>query len=343
MDRRWVQRLVEEERLPALLLVLAGVVGLVYANIFGRTAPHLDVVLVIFFFVAGLELRHELTVGALTEVRTALVPVFAAAFGMAVPALLFLALAPTDADAAWGVPMATDLPLALALLAVLGRGLPVEFRAFLLSLAIVDDVLSILVIAVRFGSNVSFGWLILVAACVIGYARASHSLLQFALAIGSIAAMLQTGIHVTVVGVILGLATTHDVDATRDRWQPVSAYIAVPLFIFSALAVEVSTLNGPLVTAVTVARVVGKPVGILLGAAIAIALLRPSERLPWTSYGVAGSVAGLGFSVSMLFAELSLDGSLLVATKLAVVIALVIAAVIAAVALRTMHRPPDHG
>lgn len=343
MDRNWVQRLIDEEQLPALLLLVAGIAGLLYANVFGGAVPHLDILLVVFFFVAGLELRHELTHGALTEVRTALVPVFAAAFGMLVPAVLYFALAPGDARAAWGVPMATDLPLALALLAVLGRGLSLEFRAFILTLAIVDDVLSIIVVAVRFGSSISIAWLLLVVMCVVGYARIPLPLIKFVCAVIGVIAMTRTGIHVTVLGVVLGLATTRDVDAMRDRWQPVSAYIAVPLFIFSALAVEVSVLSGPLITAITTARIVGKPLGILLGAAIAIALLRPRDRLSWHAYGVAGSVAGIGFSVSMLFAELSLDGSLLTETKLAVVIALVLATVTASVALRTMRRPPVHG
>lgn len=343
MDRRWVQRLIDEEQLPALLLLLAAMAGLFYANVLGGHVPNLDIVLVVFFFVAGLELRHELTKGALTEVRSALIPVFAAAFGMLVPALLYLALAPADARDAWGVPMATDLPLALAVLAVLGRGLPIEFRAFILTLAIVDDVLSIVVVAIHFGSNLAAGWLLLVAVCVLGYARIPRAIPQFAFALIAVWAMTKTGVHVTVLGVVLGLVTSRDVDAIRDRWQPVSAYAAVPLFIFSALAVKMSVVNGPLVTAITAARVIGKPVGILLGAAIAIALLRPSSRLGWHAYAVAGSIGGIGFSVSMLFAELSLNEELLAETELAVVIALVIAAVAAAGALRTMRRPPVHG
>lgn len=343
MDRRWVQRLIEEEKLPALLLLVAATSGLLYANAFGGRVPHLDAVLLVFFFVAGLELRHELTHGALTEVRTALVPAFAAAFGMLVPASLYLALSPGAASAAWGVPMATDLPLALALLAVFGRGLPLDFRAFILTLAIVDDVLSIIVVAVRFGGSVSVGWLLVVALLVAGYARASSPVIRFICAAVSIWAMFNTGVHVTVLGVALGLATSRNVDATRDRWQPVSAYFAVPVYIFSALAVPVSAINGPLSTAITIARVIGKPTGILLGAAFAIALLRPSKRLPWSSYLAAGVVAGVGFSVSMLFAELSLSGNLLTEAKLAVLIALVVSVITAATVLRTMRRLPIGG
>lgn len=203
--------------------------------------------------------------------------------------------------------------------------------------------LSIIVVALRFGGSLSVPWLLVVGICVVGYGRTSIPAVQLVLGIMSVAAMTRTGIHATVLGVVLGLATSRNVDAIRDRWQPLSAYVAVPLFIFSALTVQISELNGPLVSAITAARIIGKPAGVLVGAAIAIALLRPSDRLPWKSYAVAGSVAGLGFSVSMLFAELSLDGALLAETKLAVLIALAAASLTGAAALRTMRRPQVRG
>lgn len=353
MDRRWVQRLIDEERLPALLLLVAGAAGLLLANTIGgfselARGSHADALLVIFFFVAGLELRHELTDGALTSLRTALVPVVAAAFGMLIPAALFFILVSDAEKAAWGVPMATDLPLALALLAVVGRGLSMEFRAFILTLAIVDDALSIVVVAIRFGNSPSILWLVVVGMIVGCYAIASsrswHASIRLAIALIAFIAMLRTGVYPTVLGVVIGLCTSRDVEAIRDRWQPVSAFFAVPVFVLVELSVHlsVSSINMSLITAISIARVVGKPLGILVGAALAVMVLRPQSRLSWVAYGVAGSTAGLGLSVSMLFAELSLQGDLLLETKLAVVVALVIAAVVGTLSLLAMRRLPNH-
>ena len=363
LDRGWILRIIREEKPAAALLLIAGAVGLVGANLFGEEATtavlhaHLPLVgldiaefaaaglLVIFFYVSGLELRHELTEGSLNSVRAAAVPVLAAFAGMAVPALVFSALAPADVRAAWGVPMATDLPLALALIAVAGNGLPLAFRAFILSLAIVDDVGSIIVIALAFGAELSWLWLVATAALVAVFGllnrRGTPGLLQFAVAIVAWWAMLQSGIHPTVLGVALGLVTVRNGEAIREWWQPWSAALAVPAFMLTSLAIVVDTdaVAPGLIAAVTVARVVGKPLGILAGALLAIAIWRPGERLRWNQYLVAGSVAGLGFSVSTLFAELGLGRShlLLVETKVAILVALVGAAIVASGALRTMQ------
>lgn len=359
-ERRWVQRLIAEEKSAALILLLAGIVGLVAAQLLGPTGiasvmhPSIagwqldlpwfaaDGLLVVFFFVAGLELRHEFTDGSLQSPRQAAVPVVAAALGMIVPAALFLALAEPGTTGAWGVPMATDLPLALALVAVLGRGLPLQFRAFILSLAIVDDSLSILVIAVVFGGSISIVWLLVTAALVAAYAWVQARSGQAALAVAVVAwlAMLQTGIHATVLGVALGLITSARTDQLRDRWQPVAGLLAVPLFVGTSLAVPLSSadVDGGLITAITIARIVGKPAGILLGALIAVRIFHPAESLAARYYLVAGSVAALGFSVSMLFAELGLEGSLLPASKLAILVAMAISALVGAVALLGLRR-----
>lgn len=356
-DRRWVQRLIDEERAPALWLAAVAVLAVAWANIVGPEAVHSvrmlgssvmpleafvsEGLLVIFFFVAGLELRHELTKGSLNNARAAAIPVIAAALGMLTPALLFIATAPRGARGAWGVPMATDLPLALALVGIAGRGLPSEFRAFLLSLAIVDDALSILVIALAFGTAPSLLWLGVTALLVVAYATAQRRSTRLAGVIAVLAwlAMLRTGIHPTVLGVVLGLTTTRHTDALRERWQPFSAFIAVPAFVALALAVPLSSedVNGPLIGSMLFARIIGKPLGIWVGAMAARALLRPRGTMPGRLYAAAGSVAGLGFSVSLLFADLSLHDPLLGQTKFAVVVTLAAATVVGSVALRPLH------
>ena len=368
LDRGWILRIIREEKPAAALLLIAGALGLIGANVAGEAATasilhaHVPVVgldvaefaaaglLVIFFFVSGLELRHELTTGSLNSVRAAAVPVLAAASGMLVPALLFGAVAPETLRSAWGVPMATDLPLALALIAVAGSRLPIAFRAFILSLAIADDVGSIIVIAFAFGAKLSALWLVVTIALVAGYAIANRrdvpGWLQFAFAIAAWWSMLRTGIHPTVLGVALGIATSRNGERLREFWQPWSAAVAVPAFMLTSLAivVEPGAFEPGLIGAVTLARIVGKPLGIVLGAALAIAVWRPAERLTWAQYLTAGSVSGLGFSVSTLFAELGLgrDHLLLVETKVAILVALGVAAVVATGAVRTMQAYGDH-
>ncbi len=353
-DRRWVQRLIDEERSPAVLLLVAGLFGVIFANVadtsvidrvlhFGPTAMPLvrfasEGLLVVFFYVAGLELRHELTQGNLTSLRAALVPVLAAALGMVIPALIFVAIDPSHASTAWGLPIATDLPLALALLAIAGRALPPGFRAFLLTLAIVDDALSIIVIAVAFGTHIALPWLACTAALVGMFALAVRrsGLLALVIAIASWLAMLQTGIHPTVLGVALGLVTAGSTDAIRDRCQPYAAFVAVPVFASTVLAVPISgdAVDWRMVGALTLARVAGKPIGILLGAMLAVRLASPSEHLSPAMYARAGSVAGLGFSVSLLFADLALPALERPSAIVAILMALCAAAVAGTITLR---------
>ncbi|MGI3785986.1 MAG: Na+/H+ antiporter NhaA, partial [Janthinobacterium lividum] len=174
------------ETVGGVLMLVAAAVALVWANVAPaayeavghvRLGPldlehwSADGLLAIFFFVAGLELKRELTVGTLAEPAQALVPIVAAVCGMAVPALVCLAinLAPGGQPSAWAVPMATDIAFALAILAVVAPGLPRGLRAFLLTLAIVDDLGSILVIATVFTDRVSFGWLAGAAAVAVAW------------------------------------------------------------------------------------------------------------------------------------------------------------------------------
>lgn len=343
-----------------MMLVVAAAIGLGVTNAVGyaHVAPLLharhsvldlsfagfveDGLLPVFFFIAGLELRHEFTRGALSSIRQASVPIVAAAAGMVMPAVLFLLLAPASARGAWGVPMATDIPLSLALLAIAGRGLPSAFRAFILSLAIIDDTLSIIVIAVAFGRAPSATWLLVAGALVWVYARTSARSPGFSVVVAVAAwlAMLHSGVHPTVLGAVLGVVTAAQGERIRERLQPWSSWVILPLFIATSLAIPVqgSGADWQLVGAVTIARIVGKPLGILLGALLAVALLKPAARLNALGYLLVGTSAGPGFSVSMLFAELSLSGTLLQATKLAVLAALVIAAAVGAAALMLLRR-----
>jgi NhaA family Na+:H+ antiporter len=274
----------------------------------------------IFFFVAGLELRSEI----LSKGRALLIPTAAAVGGMALPALIYISLAHvwSFSGSGWGVPMATDLPLVLAVIALLPPLRQSALRPFLLTLAIVDDGLSILVVAVKFHTNFDVKYLLLslLAAVIYGFLmkRAFTGVSFFA---GTSALLTwyfcaQSGIHPTVAGVLLGLLTFRITESSVKKfWEPLSNYVIVPLFVFSIFAISAdytwSAISSHESISLVIARIVGKPMGIILFAIGATILLRHRLELSRRDLIFAGFLATLGLSVSLLFAQLSLSGSAL--------------------------------
>ena len=292
-----------------------------------------DGLLAIFFFVAGLELKRELVVGELRDRKKALLPVFAALGGMVVPALVCLAVAAgaPGGGAAWPVPIATDIAFALAVLAVTASALPSSIRLFLLSLAVVDDLGAIALIAVLYRTHLS--WLALGAAAVLllvywllQYGRVRSSWLYVPLAVAAWAAVHNAGIHATIAGVALGLLTRvrrdvgeHESPAERleHRLQPLSAGFCVPVFAFFAAGVVLdgAALRGftadRVAWAVVAGLVIGKFVGVLSGslAAVGLRLAELPGDLHWRDLAAVSALAGCGFTVSLLIAELAYQGS----------------------------------
>ena len=321
-----------------------------------------DALLAIFFFVIGCELKHELVVGTLSKPRQAALPVAAALGGMVVPALLYLAInrsGSADAISGWGIPMATDIAFALAVLAVLGRGLPSGVRTFLLTLAIVDDLGAILVIALFYSAGLSLEWIAVSALLLALFAlaqrqRITSPLIYVPLALAVWYAVHAAGVHATIAGVALGLLmrvkkdpgeSDAPVDRATTRFHPISAVIAVPLFALFAAAVDLrsidlgSVISSPILLGVFVGLVVGKPVGIILAARLATALgARLSPDVQWIDIALIGALAGIGFTVSLLISELAFTSETsLSAAKLGVLIAS-IAAVVVSGALLAVRR-----
>lgn len=313
-----------------------------------------DGALVIFFFVAGLELRNEVRWGVLRSWRVGLIPAFGALFGMALPALIYLALAKilSGPVSAWGVPMATDLPIALAVLIIFGKGLPIALRGFLLALAIMDDVGSILVIAFRFTQSLEFTWLLGAILALFIFYHSTRNLqlgaLSFLVALLVWYCTYKSGIHPTVCGVALGMAMpgSHDDDPDKVSaeealriWAPISSFLVVPLFIFTALAVPINfnfdNFTDPITVSLLIARLIGKPIGILLGVWLALRITKDKNELVLGDYFIVGILGTLGLSVSLLFAQLSLAGSDLSAATVGVIITLPIAILLAAISLRS--------
>jgi NhaA family Na+:H+ antiporter len=316
-----------------------------------------DGLLALFFFVAGLELKRELVVGELSRFKQAVLPVVAAVGGMVVPALFALAIAggAPGADRVWAVPVATDIAFALGVLALTASNLPSSARVFLLSLAVVDDLGAILVIAIMFttGFNLLAAGVAVVALALyafLQYKRVRTSWLYVPLALIVWVAVHSAGIHATIAGVALGLLTRVRTDegeaespAVRleHRLQPWSAAVAVPLFALFAAGITVSggALSEVFTTALPLAILIGliggKFVGIL-GASLLAVRLRIAEKpsgTGWRDIAALALLGGVGFTVSLLIAELALEGEAAELAKAAVLIASAIASLAAAALL----------
>jgi len=326
-----------------------------------------DGVLAIFFFVVGIELKREFVTGSLRDPRRAALPIAAAVAGMAVPAALYttvMLVSGSDAVRGWAIPVATDIAFALALLAVFGKGLPSGFRTFLLTLAVVDDLLGIIVIAIFYTAGLSLLWLLASLVGVALYWLLTHRGINawwIAIPLGLIVwyCMLQSGVHATIAGVLLGLSVPalpvgdDEISLAEDMehdWNALSQGVALPVFAFFAAGVPLAagggsvleTFSEPVFLAVALGLVVGKPLGIVGS----VALLRrvpgfaldPKLKLP--DVLALGAVAGIGFTVSLLIGELAFRSAPehIDHGHLGVIVGSVVAAVIGSVLLRRRSR-----
>lgn len=332
----------KSDRSAALLLLAAAILGLVLANspIGGAlldlkhayigfeslnltlTVEHWvsDLLLATFFLVAGLELKYELSIGVLSRLSTALVPVVAGVGGIAIPALIFSAFNwGTEYMIGWPIPTATDIAFALGVLAIFGRGLPKSARVFLLALAIFDDLVAISIIAIFYTDDVALEWLFAAALVLAAHAIAERIPKLPIVAIRFISfgliwyAVYQSGVHATIAGVALGLI----IPASRahslvGKIQPWTNTVSLPVFAFFAVAIALPTFEqqiSSVFTGIALALPVGKIVGITVFAVMANLLADKAARLslhPLDFAAVAG-LAGIGFTVSLLMTNLAFE------------------------------------
>ncbi|MDT3440289.1 MULTISPECIES: Na+/H+ antiporter NhaA [unclassified Pseudofrankia] len=390
-ETRRIAAILRRETIGGGLLLAATVLALVWANSpwshsyrsmlsyqLGPSWAHLnltlaqwaaDGLLAIFFFVAGLELKREFIAGDLRDPRRAVVPVLAAVGGVVVPAVLYtLVNLGGDAGRGWAIPTATDIAFALAVLAVIGRHLPSALRTFLLTLAVVDDLLAIVIIAVVYTRHLLvlplLGALVPLAVFTLLVQRRVRSWwLLLPLAAATWALVHASGVHATVAGVLLGFAVpvrrstrTGGPDAGpglaehfEHRWRPLSAGVAVPVFAFLSAGVTLGGLSG-LTDALTdraalgvvVGLVVGKPLGIMAATWLVARFTRATlgDGLAWVDVLGLAVLAGIGFTVSLLVGELAFGvGSARDDhVKIAVLASSLLAALLAAVALGLRNR-----
>ncbi|MBN9175901.1 MAG: Na+/H+ antiporter NhaA [Microbacterium sp.] len=373
--------LLRSDRFPAVVLLAAAAIGLVVANtgahdavdvamhvhlgipgLFDLSIEHWikDGLLAVFFFVVAVELQFELTSGELNSARKATQPAIAAAGGILVPILVFVLFAAgTDSVSGWPVPTATDIAFALGVLAVFGRGLPPALRIFLLALAILDDIVGIVFIAVLFTTGVNVGMLALAAVGVVVFGILSRQLdtrarrpIAVALVVVAVltwAFVYASGVHATIAGVALGLAMAQQ-PALRARHalEPWVNGLVLPLFAFSAALVAIPAVSPsqlqPAFWGIAVALPLGKLVGISLFGWVALRLGREkgaAPPLPFADLLAAGALGGIGFTVSLLLGELAFAGDALLRDEAILgvlagsVVALVMASVL--VSVRAAH------
>ena len=304
-----------------------------------------DGLMTIFFFVVGMEIKREATSGHLASRQQLALPMVAALGGMVIPALLYLAIAGGEAPRGWGVPMATDIALAVGLLSVMAKRVPTSGRVFLLGLAVVDDIGAIVVIALFYSSGVT-GWVLVVAVLavlsVVLFQRLNVQYVPVYVVSGVIAwfALYQAGVHPTLAGVATGLLTpltplnftsfvravekpSGELLPTKDsvtvlEWfehhlAPWSSFFIVPIFALSNAGVEISTtslsnaMSSRVAWGIIAGLFIGKPIGVLL--ATRIALRARLAKLPSGCGGLTlwgvGHAAGVGFTVALFISELA--------------------------------------
>ena len=383
LDRRestFVGDLLRSETVGGSIALGAAIVAMIWANIDLGTYQAFreiqigpldlehwaaDGALAIFFFIAGLELKRELLVGSLRRPADAAVPVFAAVCGVAMPALIYVLVnRTTDNLVGWAIPAATDIAFALAILAVVGSALPSQLRAFLLTLAVVDDLIVIVVIAVFYSSTIHLEWLLVAVVAFAAYALLQHRrVTAWVLYVPIVGlawfAVHDSGVHATIAGVVLGLLTRvlpdeDEAHSPAERLEhtiePISSGVAVPFFALLSAGVAITGglggLADPIVIGVVAGLVLGKPIGILGGSWLLTRFTRAelNEGVQWRDLIGVGVVSGVGFTVSLLVAELSFTGEQLNAAKTAVLLASVLAGLSAAAILgrrNRHHQPPD--
>jgi len=375
-----------------ILLVIAAAAALIIANspirhlyqqlsdfTIGPSALHLnltiaqwasDAVLTFFFLSVGLELKHEMTTGSLRNPKQAGVPILAAVGGMAMPALIFALIVAVVGHGygigGWAIPTATDIAFALAVLGLFGARMPRGVRTFLLTLAVVDDLLAIIVIAAFYSHHLNWIYLVLsliVIALAGLYTRTRSPKAWIAFPIGAVAWVLMhmSGVHATIAGVLLGLVVPakmvhDDLHPRTHHWgtlvSPWSQAIALPVFAFFAAGVDLvdgrgfgEVINQPVVLAIVAALILGKFIGVM-GTTLFLTRKVGLDLAPGVKVRdliPVGFLAGIGFTVALLVAELSYGGAgeMTDGAKVAILTGSVVSAIAGAFAIRASLRRRD--
>jgi Na+:H+ antiporter, NhaA family len=362
------------ESSSGVLLLVAALVGLAVANspwsgtYFSALSASFDIgsdsiylklttlkvinyaLMTIFFFVVGLEIKRELTSGHLSSFRSAIMPFLGAVGGMLVPAGIYLLIAGREAPSGWGVPVATDIALAVGLLGMMGTAVVPPLRTFLLGLAVIDDIGAILIIAFIYSTGVEVSWFLfstLAVIAIVAIKKFGVTNTSAYLVVGALLwyGLYRSGVHATLAGVILGLLTPNQPKVNPDlhdevdgsvsviEWleaklHPLSSFVIIPIFAFANTGVVITSssleraLNSPVAWGIFAGLVLGKPLGIVL----ALVLAKKSNVGDYPAgagvgqIAATGSAAGIGFTVAIFIANLAFDEKALQDTAVLAVI-----------------------
>lgn len=380
-DGRWLRRVLRNETVGGALMLSTAAAGVIAANSpvresYHRITEHIiaipgghlqltvtqwaaDFLLAFFFLVAGAELKHELTSGHLRSLKSAAVPMFGAIGGMVVAAGIFVVVSMSGgasgaAQRGWAIPTSTDIAFALAVLAIAGRGVHPGIRVLLLGLAVMNDVGSILVIALTFAGDLQALPLLLSTVCVCVWTLLQRREVRLGPAYAVVFclgwwAMHESGVHATIAGMAFGLACSTTArsrnetgaDALDRVLRPWVAGLAVPIFAFVSVGVDLSAA-GHMLTApslpVIVGLVVGQPLGVGLGFWAALRFFggEVAPGMNARQLAVVACLAGVGFTVALLVSELAYreQPALLAQAKVGVLCASVVASIVAACVMR---------
>ena len=323
----------------------------------------------LFFFVVGLEIKRELTSGHLATFKAAAAPLFAAIGGMSLPAIIYLAIAGGVEPNGWAVPVATDIALAVGLLALVGSSAIASLRSFLLALAVIDDIGAILIIALVYSTGVNLSWGLaglLTIFAILGFRKlgSQSALVYLPLALSLWYCAYRFGIHPTIAGVILGLLTPNIartksnladsedgsvsvIEYLEHKFHPISSYVIVPIFAFANTGVEISSqsinsaLNSVIAWGIFLGLVIGKPLGVLLAtmAARKIKIAEYPQGARNLDLIATGSAAGIGFTVAIFIARLAFDSPEIVNLAIfSVIVGSVVSALISLLIFKTLKR-----
>lgn len=367
---------IQSEAFPGILLVIATIVALILANTpldkyyeyiltgigFGEFNLHIfinDFLMAIFFLVVGCEIKREIVFGKLSNMKAASFPIIAAIGGMIVPAIIFtLFNYKSGFEIGAGIPLSTDIAFAMGIFIILGKRLNLSLKVFLLTLAVVDDLLSIVIIGIFYSSNVNVMWVavsvvlvgILFTIKLLNKGNKLYPYLIIGLALWT--TVFLSGIHATISGVLLALSLPLTKDGRKDNdlslkmqhgLEPLTNCIILPLFAFANTGVRLSGgfslfKDYPLMVGIILGLVLGKPIGIMLFTYIAskVGLTKKPDNASWFDILVVSIIAGIGFTMSIFVSELAFTGEKmeLIASKIAILIAAAISIILAIIISR---------
>jgi NhaA family Na+:H+ antiporter len=340
-SRSPIRKFLQQESSSGIVLLIGAVFGLLFANLPTRdiydrvlsagftidqgffylsltTTKTINYLLMsLFFFVVGMEIKREVVSGHLSSVKKATAPFVAAIGGMAIPAIIYLAIVGKEGSHGWAIPVATDIALAVGVLALMSSRVSFAMKTFLLALAVIDDIGAIAIIAFFYTDDLALNWLVTglatFAYILLSYMKNfSHRFITVVLAFLLWYSFYRAGIHPTLAGVLLGFALPQS-EALEERLHPWSSFLVVPIFALANTGVEVSldsiksAATSSIAIAIFVALVIGKPLGIFAFAKIftKLKLAESPEQNGKLDLVATGSAAGIGFTVSIFIAKLA--------------------------------------